>query len=285
MEPRGGSEHNYSAYWGMADLDYNLNLKKVFIGEFGLASMPNIHSIMEYLPKDEKKMWPALVDGSFWHHTPVFNNKITWSNYRRDMEFLQFYSQIFMTQDTMEHFIIGTQMAQTVGIRHTIELARSRWPGECAGIVYYKLNDIYPAASWATVDWYGTPKMSHYFMQDAYAPLYACVLFKQLNFSGKQISLSVYLMDDYGVLKGTKWEINVQLYDSNLSLLKSKVYNWLNYKNKQGCLLKLPETKLLISYEGAGICFENSGNLPAVGVNLDCPEISHTFFVKTTSFG
>ena len=58
----------------------------------------------------------------------------------------------FVPGDSRKNFILGMQMAQATGMRHTLELARTRWP-EATGVAYYKLTDNNPAASWATVDW------------------------------------------------------------------------------------------------------------------------------------
>ena len=34
----------------------------------------------------------------------------------------------FVPNDSLKNFILGMQMAQATGMRHTLELARTRWP-------------------------------------------------------------------------------------------------------------------------------------------------------------
>ena len=77
-EPWGGSIHSYRVYWGREPLDSNLSLAAPFIGEFGLASVPNYETARRFLPADELDVWPPAQDGSFTHHMPVFNLKAAW---------------------------------------------------------------------------------------------------------------------------------------------------------------------------------------------------------------
>ena len=173
-EPWGGSQHNYDCYWQRQHLDHNLNMTSIFYGEFGLACSPVFESVKRYLPEDEVDLWPPRKDGAFAYHTPVFNN------YEGVSRLMQ-YANYFVPKDcSAEDFTVGSQLSQAVGIRHTLERARCRWP-ESTGVLYYKLTDNYPAASWACIDWYGAPKIGHYFFQDAFAPLHACVLLNSLN--------------------------------------------------------------------------------------------------------
>jgi beta-mannosidase len=172
--PWGGSRHNYDLCWGQQPLDRALELEAAFWGEFGMRSLPNYESVKRYLPDDEKNAWPPPPGGSFEHHTPIFNRDDA------DMSRLRQFSGYFSEGKTMEDFIRGSQVASVTATRHTLELARTRWPAS-TGALYYKMNDNYPAASWACVDWYGAPKMNHYFFQQTYAPLHACLLFSTFD--------------------------------------------------------------------------------------------------------
>ena len=124
-----------------------------------------------------------------------------------DVERLRQFSGYFSEGKNLQEFILGSQLAATTCVRHTLELARTRWP-ESTGALYYKMNDNYPAASWACVDWYGVPKINHYVIGHAFAPLHACVLFSSFDMAGKPASLPVHLMDDTDVLRAAKnWTV------------------------------------------------------------------------------
>ncbi len=214
-EPWGGSQHNYDCYWQRQHLDHNLNMTSIFYGEFGLACSPVFESVKRYLPEDEVDLWPPRKDGAFAYHTPVFNN------YEGVSRLMQ-YANYFVPKDcSAEDFTVGSQLSQAVGIRHTLERARCRWP-ESTGVLYYKLTDNFPAASWACIDWYGAPKIGHYFFQDAFAPLHASVLLNSLNKVGTPLSLPVYLLDDASELIDMPWQVVIRAYDGQLKLIKSQ---------------------------------------------------------------
>ena len=184
-----------------------------FFGEFGLACSPVYESVMRYLPDEEKDSWPPMDDGAFAYHTPIFNT-------RQGVSRLSQYANYFVPKDcTLEEYTVGSQLSQAVGVRAVLERARARWP-ECSGCLYYKMNDNFPAASWACVDWYGAPKIGHYFFQDAFSPLHACVLFETLNFAGTPTELPVYLLDDADALADSKWKVVAWVYDSGLQEVK-----------------------------------------------------------------
>ena len=212
-EPWGGSLHNYDVWWGNQHLDRYVNLEADFFGEFGLASLPVYESVQRYLPDEEKTKWPPGANSAFAFHTPIFNTA-------GDMARLTQYANYFISKDAdMEAFIAGSQISQAVGLRHTLERARTRWP-YCTGALYYKMNDNQPAASWATVDWYGSPKMGHYIVQDAFEPLKAAVIFSTMKMAGTPYHLPVFLLDDANSLKDTSWKVRVRAYNDQLVLIK-----------------------------------------------------------------
>ena len=212
-EPWGGSIHSYDVYWGRQPLDRNLSLTSSFIGEFGLASPPILENVRRYLPPKERETWPPPMDGSFIHHLPVFNLK-------GGMAIMAGYVADFLPSDCLENFVTGMQMAQATGMRHTLELARTRWPG-ATGVAYYKLTDNNPAASWSTVDWHGAPKIAYHILRGAYRPLHACLLFQRLSFVGVPASLPLYLLDDAGALAGQEWKVTVRAFDAGLAQIKT----------------------------------------------------------------
>ncbi len=215
-EAWGGSDHNYDCWWGNQPLDHNLTMTAPFWGEFGLASLPVWESLQRYLPDAEKHAWPPPAGGSFEHHTPVFNRA-------KDVDRLKRYAGYFTKGVTMRRFIAGSQLAQAVGVRHTLERSRTRWPA-CTGALMYKLNDLYPAASWSTVDWYGATKLAHWFVQDAFAPLHACVLFDSVNLSG-DVALPVFLLDDADTVKSAAWSVQIDAYDESLRRIRSERFS------------------------------------------------------------
>ena len=215
-EAYGGSTHNYDCDWAQRPLDVALGLTAPFFGEFGMRSMPVYESVQRYLPENEKNLWPAPDGLSFAYHTPVFNQK-------GDMAMLRKFAGYFSEGRTMAGFCVASQVAATTCVRHTLERARTRWP-DCAGSLYYKMNDNYPAASWSCVDWYGAPKLNHYFFTEAFAPLHACALLSTFNPAGQPASLPVFLLDDAEAFQTNSWQVAVRAFDASLKLIKAESY-------------------------------------------------------------
>jgi beta-mannosidase len=215
-DPYGGSLHNYDVYWGRKPLDKNLDLHGTFIGEFGLSSPPNIESVMRYLPKDEQAAWPPPDNGSFIRHTPTFN--------KLHMEIMDPYASEFCDTGTMQGLITGMQLAQAEGIRHTLERARASAP-DATGVCYYKLTDVYPACAWATIDFYGVPKIAYWFIKNAYAPVHACMRFESLSApEGKDLRLPVCLLDDAAALQAP-WKVVATAYNAQLQEIAHKEWS------------------------------------------------------------
>ena len=320
-EPYGGSLHNYTCWWCFGHLDANLQMTSLFFGEFGIASLPVLESVKRYLPEEERHEWPPRENGSFVHHTPVFNRA-------EDFTRLRQYAGYFTAGETMERFITASQMAQCVALRHTLELARTRWP-DATGALLYKLNDNYPAVSWATADWYGATKLSHWFVQDAFAPVSAVVLFESVNNVGKPLSLPVFLLDDRSALDKAAWRVRVRAFDGTLQQVQEKTFDghgavdqgrrhlgtfdltadqtqavpllivsevetdghqiqrtfyFVNYEAKKDSLFELPVTTLQLSTSNGAAQVTNIGHLPAVGVLVDRPGHADTFRASDNCF-
>ena len=214
-EAWGGSDHNYNCWWDDIHLNHNLNMTSPFWGEFGIASLPHIESVERYLA-EEKDIWPSREGGHFRHHTPIFG---TMGEFGK----LSQYSGYFMPDTTLAEFIIGSQLSQVVGVRHTLERARTRWP-ETTGALYYKMNDNYPGVSWGCVDYYGAIKPVHYFVQKSFAPLTGVLLFDRTNLSSQEVSLPLYLLDDSNRLKGKDYTVSVTVYNAQLDTVVNREF-------------------------------------------------------------
>ena len=153
-------------------------------------------------------MWPARENGGFEYHTPIFGTA-------EDLSRLRQLTGYFTRPDcSFEQMTLASQFSQILGVRHTLERARIRYP-YCGGALYYKLNDNFPAVSWATVDWYGAPKLAHYVIQKSYAPTACFLLPHTLNFSGTAHTLPVYLADDH-YASGDAYRAHIVAYDGKL---------------------------------------------------------------------
>ena len=238
-QPRGGSTNDYAEIGGTG-IDRAFTMQATFYGEVGFSlSYPNYESVQRFLPAGDQNVWPAPSDSVLVYKTRVINSLPDWN------QMLQA-SQYFTAGNTMERFIIGTQLAQAVGVRHILERARTRWP-ECTGALYFKFNEIAPTAERTTVDWYGAPKIPYYFIQSSMAPLLAVMLFPKATTYGEPLTLPVFLLDDANTLDGASWEVIVRAYGSELTPIKISRFDGsgsINSVAKLGiCTLTAEQTK------------------------------------------
>lgn len=216
-DPMGGSLHNYNVWWVDAPLDFNLALQSSFLTEFGLPSIPNYESVLKYIDSSESTAWPPSPTGDFTKHYPTFGGS-------GETQKVNQYAGEFAELESLPEVIVGMQLSQATGIRHTLERARTNYPN-AVGAIFYKMNDNYPGMSWSTVDWFGVPKISYYVVQDAFQPLYACGVLNSLSIpSGSPLNMPIYLLDDVDELSTKNWEVTAYAYDSNLNMVESKSF-------------------------------------------------------------
>lgn len=308
--PYAGSRHDYGTYWEKKPMDHSLSLNAVFIGEFGMASLPNTESVARYVPQEEIEKFDPSAKTALTYHTPRFNECAELI----DMEHLMLRAKGFWEIKTTADLIETTQLAQAVCLRHVIESQRAAAPVS-TGVCYYKLTDVYPAASWSTVDYYGVPKLSYYVVQNANKPVHLMLSFHSINaaedypltllddcrtLSGKPCTAVVTgygktlqplfekrvdFVPDGPVNRVTSLRLTKEEQDEilifSLSLLcegrtEDRTFYFVNYAKPPGILKQLPETLLEVTV-AEDVILKNTGNVPAVGVMVECPAYDTVF--------
>ncbi len=318
QEPKAGSDHNYVSSWGRQHPSASMQLESIFFGEFGVDCWPNYESVLKFTPKEEidavdalpAEGWEIPKDTVLAHHTPMFDKA-------DDLSRQQIFIDMFLPKTSVKNSVIASQLRQVVGVRHTLERARTRWP-MATGAIMYKLNDPYPAASWSTVDWYGSQKLGSFFVSDAFQPLTGALVFDKLDYHGEAVRFPVYLLNDnrekvdalevsvfnkdLAPVKKAYFEVNgttdkvtrlgtlglsSEQTDSIPLFIVADVYrdgavvsrNWyfLNFESVSGSLFTLPKTTVSCTFDGNVATITNTGDLPAVCVTFEDAEVSHLF--------
>ena len=302
-------EHYIKTYSDML----NLNLT-----EYGLGAMMNLDSIAKYATAQEMAQWPVDQKGAIAYHTATFNGFEGWnpSPYGYDIDTHLHYASMFYQVDSLADLVRGSQMAQAQADYLPAINARINAPYSSINVVY-KLNDNYPGASWAIVDWYGAPKIAYYMMQDAYRSLMAAPKtdhYNTYNAAGQSeaLTLPIHILDDLEALAGKSWSVKVTAYNEKLTVVKSETFEgkgsvgtagkvgdftlpaeqtdstpltvtvdlyvggryvnrtfvYFNFDYEPGSLFYLPRTTLTYSVSGNEVTVRNTGDLPAVGVEL-----------------
>ena len=87
---------------------------------------------------------------------------------------LYYLSENFKYPKDFKSLLYITQILQGMAIKSGVEHWR-RHRGRCMGTLYWQINDNWPVASWASIDYYGRWKALHYMARKFYAPVAASI--------------------------------------------------------------------------------------------------------------
>ena len=83
---------------------------------------------------------------------------------------MNYIAQTYLYPKNFDELLYCSQLLQADAIRYGVEHFR-RFRGTCMGTVVWQLNDIWPVASWASVDYYGNWKALQYAEKKMFAPV------------------------------------------------------------------------------------------------------------------
>jgi len=166
MNDPGNENYGDCHYWDVwfKDLPFTEYRKHYFryLSEFGFQSFPTMKTIEGFtLPEDRN---PFTVIMELHQRHPAANGKI-----------LNYLSQNYLYPTRFETLVYASQLLQAEAIKCAVEhLRRNR--GRCMGTLYWQLNDIWPVASWSSIDCNGRYKALHYQAKRFYEPIHiSCV--------------------------------------------------------------------------------------------------------------
>ena len=128
-----------------------------FCSEFGFQSFPSSATVAAFAPQAH---WNVSSPSFDKHQRNEGGNA-------RIMETLARY---FRFPKDFESTLYLSQLAQGLAFKTAVEFWRANSP-HCAGALYWQLNDCWPVTSWATVEYGGRWKLSHYMAKAFFAPV------------------------------------------------------------------------------------------------------------------
>jgi beta-mannosidase len=87
---------------------------------------------------------------------------------------LYYLSENFRYPKDLSSVVYISQVLQAMAMKSGVEHFR-RNRGRCMGALYWQINDNWPVASWASIDYYGRWKALHYSAKRFYAPVAASI--------------------------------------------------------------------------------------------------------------
>lgn len=151
-----GDRHYWSVWHGKAPISDYDSEKSRFFSEYGFQSFPEFESVKRYAPYPED--WDIRSEVMMSHqrggdHANGLIETYLLNEYKKPRDFRAFLY--------MNHVLQGD------AIKTAIESHRRQMPYNM-GTLFWRHNDCWPVASWASRDYYGRWKAQHYYVRKAY---------------------------------------------------------------------------------------------------------------------
>lgn len=152
-----GDMHFWDVWHSAKDFEHYRTVRPRFCSEFGFQSMPSMACIETFTDESDRNISSKVMEV---HQRNDGGNA-------RIVETIQRY---FRFPDTFDDMVYLSQISQGLAMKTSIEFWRSNKP-RCMGTLYWQLNDTWPVASWASLEYGGGWKSTHYLARRFYAPV------------------------------------------------------------------------------------------------------------------
>ncbi|CAF0817691.1 unnamed protein product [Adineta ricciae] len=174
QDPLQGDVH----FYGYQDDSWNPNTYPItrFLSETGIQSLPSLDTWFETTNNQSE----LTFNSSFILHREHSENQI-----EAMMTHIQSNLPLPVTNDSLKHFgqmIYLSQIHQAMTLKSISDVCRlhssvdmidpKTSEGNTMGLMYWQINDIWQAPTWATIEYGLKWKMGHYFVKHMYAPVY-----------------------------------------------------------------------------------------------------------------
>ena len=149
-----GDEHYWGVWWGKEPFEtYATHLAR-FMSEYGFQSFPAIQSVQKYAVPEDYDIFSDVMKSH--QRSSIGNGTI-------EYYMLQEYDQ----PKDFESFLYVNHVLQAEGIKFGLEGHRRAMP-YCMGSLYWQLNDVWPVASWSSMDYYQNWKALQYYVKKGF---------------------------------------------------------------------------------------------------------------------
>ncbi|MNO19897.1 Exo-beta-D-glucosaminidase precursor [compost metagenome] len=152
-----GDVHYWGVWHGSEPFEnYNIKVGR-FMSEYGFQSFPELKSVLSYAEERDMEL----------------ESEVTLAHQKngRGNLLIKEYMDIYLPQPKdFRSFLYMSQILQAEAMRIAIESHRRNKP-YCMGTLYWQMNDCWPVASWASMDYYGRWKALQYTARNSYKEL------------------------------------------------------------------------------------------------------------------
>jgi beta-mannosidase len=159
-----GDMHFWSVWHEGKNFSEYLKVTPRFCSEFGFQSFPNPGTVASFAPEGERNVTCPTME----HHQ---------KNNRGNALIMETIARYFRMPAGQVETLYLSQVQQAWAIKTAVEYWRSLRP-VCMGTLYWQLNDVWPVASWSSLDYDGSWKLLHYEARRFYESLHLELIIK-----------------------------------------------------------------------------------------------------------
>lgn len=154
-----GDAHYWDVWHGKKPFEDFENLYFRFASEYGFQSAPCMKTVKTFTEPADLNMFSNVME----------NHQKCIDNGHGNVTLMTYLHNYYQEPKDFETTLYTTQILQADCLETAISHFRSN-RGRCLGSTYWQVNDCNPVVSWATIDYYGRWKASHYVVKRCYAP-------------------------------------------------------------------------------------------------------------------
>jgi len=158
---QASGDMHYWEVWGNPahPVTQYLEITPRFMSEYGLQAWPVQRTIDAFALRDQQQLGAPVIDA----HQKFMAGK----GNERLMKYIE---DEFGAPRDFASFVYLSQAMQAEGIE-LAALHHRRSRPTTMGSLYWQLNDVWPGASWSSIDWFGRPKALHFHARRFFAPV------------------------------------------------------------------------------------------------------------------
>lgn len=229
---RRGDVHYWDVWHGQKPFsDYQKYFFR-FCSEFGFQSFPCLKTVASFTEEKDRNIFSKVI-------------KSHQKNASANGKMLYYLSENFRYPKDFRSLLYVTQVLQGMAIKSGVDHWR-RNRGRCMGTLYWQINDNWPVASWASIDYYGRWKALHYMAAKFYAPVaisiqktedFICVYLENETFVEQNCNVSLRVRDMiFHVIKEWKTEAQAKALSACVLLKCEMDTIFLNKEVKDNCV-------------------------------------------------
>lgn len=152
-----GDSHFWEVWLGNKPFFEYRNHYFRYLSEFGFESLPSKKTIDSFTVPSDRNLFSRVME---MHQRSNDGNQ----------RIISYISKTFLYPTNFETLIYASQLLQARAMQYAVEhLRRNR--GRCMGALYWQLNDVWPTASWSSIDYFGRFKALQYVAKRFFAPI------------------------------------------------------------------------------------------------------------------